>query len=53
MVPDPPLQIPACLQQTYVVERGAVLEHEQDVVYKLLGCEVVKRVALVQFLADH
>lgn len=39
--------------ETHIIEGRAVLEHEQDVVDELLGGEVVQRVALVQFPADH
>lgn len=39
--------------RTHIIERGTVPEHEQDVIDELLHCEVVERVALVQFPADH
>lgn len=38
---------------TYVIESCTVPEHEKDVVHKLLGCEVVKSVPLVQLPSDH
>jgi len=41
------------VNSTHVVERGAVPEHQQDVVHELLSGEVVERVALVQLPADH
>lgn len=41
------------LWQTYIIEGCAVLEHQQDVVYKLLCGEIVESVALVEFPADH
>lgn len=41
------------LWQTYVVESSTVFEHQQDVINKLLSCEIVESVALVQFPADH
>lgn len=41
------------MKSTHVIESSAVLEHQQDVIDELFSGEVVKRVAFVQFSANH
>lgn len=38
---------------THIVEGCTVSEHQQHIVHKLLGCEVMQCVAPVQLLADQ